>query len=145
MIRQLQGGELGLTGKMKRSAILEKHAPCIASMFVHKSKHTYNSMCEASSAAIQDVKNHAAHPLLTQVILYFFAIFFLQFFLQFFTIFVYNFYLQVLITIFVYSFCLQFLFTTFHFCLLSFRLLRKRKEHHQEILYKKILQKDWKS
>ena len=71
MIRQLQGGELGLTGKMKRSAILEKHAACIASMFVHKSKHTYNSMCEASSAAIQDVKNHAAHPLLTQVTLIF--------------------------------------------------------------------------
>ena len=64
----LQGGELGLTGKMKRSAILEKHAACIASMFVHKSKHTYNSMCEASTAAIQDVKNHAPHQLLTQVI-----------------------------------------------------------------------------
>ena len=96
-------------------------------------------MCEASSAAIQDVKNHAAHPLLTQVILYFFAIFFFTIFftifLQFlFTIFIYNFCLQFLITIFVYSFCLQFLFTTFHFCLLSFRLLRKRKEHHQEIL-----------
>ena len=56
-----------MTGKMKRSAILEKHAACIASMFVHKSKHTYNSMCEASNAAIQDVKNHAPHQLLTQV------------------------------------------------------------------------------
>merc|ERR1719415_501628 len=51
-----ESGELGLTGKLKRSAILEKHATCIGSMFVHPEKHAYNSMCEAEMEAITTVK-----------------------------------------------------------------------------------------
>ena len=43
---------------MKRRAILEKHATCIGTMFLHKSEHMYNSKCEASNAAISDVKTH---------------------------------------------------------------------------------------
>merc|ERR1711997_878204 len=39
-------GELGLTGKMKRRAIMERHATCIGSMFVHREMHAYNSKCE---------------------------------------------------------------------------------------------------
>ena len=45
-----------MTGKLKRSAILEKHATCIGSMFVHPEKHAYNSMCEAEMEAITTVK-----------------------------------------------------------------------------------------
>jgi len=53
-----EGGEIGLSGKMKRRAILEKHAACIGSMFLHKSQHTFNSMCEATNATVNDVKAH---------------------------------------------------------------------------------------
>lgn len=42
-------GELGLTGKKKRRAILEKHAACIGSMFVHPEEHAYNSMCDSAT------------------------------------------------------------------------------------------------
>ena len=61
-----EGGELGLTGKVKRSAILEKHASCIGSMFVHPEKHAFNSMCEAGAAAMSNLKNHLPNHL-TQV------------------------------------------------------------------------------
>ena len=61
-----QGGELGLSGKLKRSAILEKHGSCIGSMFVHKEKHAFNSMCEVENAAMNNVKNHLPSHL-TQV------------------------------------------------------------------------------
>merc|ERR1711983_336390 len=53
-----EGGELGLTEKVKRSATLEKHGSCIGSMFVHKEKHAFNSMCEVENAAMNNVKNH---------------------------------------------------------------------------------------
>merc|ERR1712226_395623 len=43
-------GELGLTGKIKRRAILERHAACIGSMFVHPEMHAFNSKCESSMA-----------------------------------------------------------------------------------------------
>ncbi len=62
-----QGGEVGLTGKLKRKAILEKHGACIASMFVHKDQHRKNSMCEMESAACNDVKNHVPAPCLALV------------------------------------------------------------------------------
>ena len=62
-----QGNELGLTGKMKRFAILEKHAACIGTMFLHKSEHTYNSKCEATAAALEDVKSHLTHQNLSLV------------------------------------------------------------------------------
>ena len=63
---KFQGGELGLSGKLKRSAILEKHGSCIGSMFVHKEKHAFNSMCEVENAAMNNVKNHLPSHL-TQV------------------------------------------------------------------------------
>ena len=67
-----QGNELGLTGKMKRSAILEKHAACIGTMFLHKSEHTYNSKCEATAAALEDVQTHLTHQNLSLVNISFF-------------------------------------------------------------------------
>jgi len=62
-----EGNELGLTGKMKRFAILEKHAACIGTMFLHKSEHTYNSKCEATAAALEDVKTHLTHQNLSLI------------------------------------------------------------------------------
>ena len=73
-----QGNELGLTGKMKRFAILEKHAACIGTMFLHKSEHTYNSKCEATAAALEDVKTHLTHQNLSLVNTSFFPPFLLN-------------------------------------------------------------------
>ena len=45
---------------------MEKHGSCIGSMFVHKEKHAFNSMCEVENAAMNNVKNHLPSHL-TQV------------------------------------------------------------------------------
>ena len=52
---------------MKRRAILEKHAACIGSMFLHKAEHTYNSMCEATNQAMNDPKTHIPNHQLSLV------------------------------------------------------------------------------
>merc|ERR1719412_1646331 len=56
-------GELGLTGKMKRRAILERHASCIGSMYVHPEMHAFNSKCEANMIP----QPHQKHVNLTQI------------------------------------------------------------------------------
>ena len=59
---------------MKRSAILEKHAACIGTMFLHKSEHTFNSKCEATAAALEDVKTHLTHQNLSLVNISYFLV-----------------------------------------------------------------------
>lgn len=56
-------GELGLTGKMKRRAILERHASCIGSMYVHREMHAFNSKCEANMVP----QPHQKHVNLSQI------------------------------------------------------------------------------
>jgi hypothetical protein len=56
-------GEVGLTGKMKRRAILERHASCIGAMFVHREMHAFNSKCESNIAP----QPHQKHANLSQI------------------------------------------------------------------------------
>ena len=58
----LQSGEVSLSGELKRSAIKDRHALCIANMFVDQSeeRHT-NSQCE-----VQSLKKSSANTIISQ-------------------------------------------------------------------------------